>query len=290
MAPDDTDPLLADDDDSTPSNEPTVNESQEEDGSGPTAEQLDADQRADEAEQSAAQAEDDAERQQEAAEEQSSEDEAASYRQQLRSLQEQADQHSGGLLSTIVHALNPFASDEAAAHNVTPAAPQQTAPSATTEALAQRALPPLEDRHLAELSATVQVTPEEVAEFKRMNPLFANFDDVSAEQALKEITASTLIASDEGKLRAAEGQHLAAQSVEPIPLPPVSLWSRIRSGLRDYALHPQTPLDAVKAVGAGIAEPWRMASGLRGLLRPSRRSVCYRRDRCTVDDSICWAR
>lgn len=119
------DPLLADDATGLPetgpalSDDPTVNETSDEDASGPTAEQLDADQRIDEAEQDAAQAQDDAERAQLEAEEQQGEDEAADYRQRLVSLQQQTDQQSGGLVSTIVQALNPFASDVAEAHAAT---------------------------------------------------------------------------------------------------------------------------------------------------------------------------
>jgi len=230
----------------TASDDQTIDAPPEEGGGGPIAELLDADQRIDEAEQDAAQAQDDAERAQLESEEQQGEDEAADYRQRLVSLQQQADQQSGGLVSTIVQALNPFASEDSDSNGEAPeqARIPETAASASP-APTPRDLPPPDDKRLAEVAASIEVTPEEVQQFKKQNPLFAGMDDAQAAQALKEITAGALVSEQDKQLSEAEKGHRTVEDVEPAPTQPSSLFRR------DYVLHPQTQLEAVASVAAG---------------------------------------
>ena len=79
------------------------------------------------------------------------------------------------------------------------AEPASAAPAETT----QPSLPPIDNPHLAEVAASIEVTPEEVAQFKQQNPLFAQMDDARATQALKEITASGISQQQDAELRQA---------------------------------------------------------------------------------------
>lgn len=97
-------------------------------------------------------------------------------------------------------------------------------------------LPPIDDARLAEAAAGIEVTPEEVAEFKRLNPMFAEMDDARASQALKEITAAALIGKQDDELRTAErNAPKTIDDVDPYMFNPSPVAAGIiKSGLETY--------------------------------------------------------
>lgn len=246
MAPDDTDPLLANDGTGLPTTEqdadpgefpppsdPTTDEAPQEQPYGATPEELDQDLRQDEEELQRQQDE------QQQDEGQTQEDDEGILPQVVGGIQQ------------IAAALSP--STPAAASEAVPQAPGATAQPAEAQAAEAQAaqggasseVPPLADKRLAELAATIKVTPEEVQQFKKQNPLFAGMDDARAEQALKEITAGALVSQQDQDLSTAEKGHRTVEDVEPAQTQPSSLFRR------DYVLHPQTQLEAATSVAAG---------------------------------------
>ena len=103
-----------------------------------------------------------------------------------------------------------------------------------------------EEARLQEIAHGLTVTPEMLTAFKAENPFFAQMDDATAGQALKEILAHAVIAAEE------EAEASRAAGEVPEAEPP-SLWGNIRSRLRSRAIDgPQN--DLVGATLSGVAK------------------------------------